>query len=113
MVGGSGCTRETQETCAVQHDGTVLLQPPPVLPPWTPEKDNKKTNDEKGGGVMEEPTDVISSVMITGTMPVKIEKTRGRGKDKIALPIEGQAHIMFSMNGEVHRFWGKVSLGGE
>ena len=51
--------------------------------------------------------------MITGTMPVKIEKTRGRGKDKIALPIEGQAHIMFSMNGEVHRFWGKVSLGGE
>ena len=50
---------------------------------------------------------------ISGTMPVKIEKTRGRGKDKIALPIEGQTHIMFSMNGEVHRFWGKVSLGGE
>ena len=62
---------------------------------------------------MEEQTNVISNVMITGTMPVKVEKTRGRGKDRIAVPIKGHAHIMFSMNGEVHRCWGKVSLGGE
>jgi len=72
-----------------------------VLPPWTPEKDNKKTNDEKGGGVL-----VDCEIEIKGVVVIDDSELVEEITDKTIFG----SHVMLRMLGDVHRFVGEVAI---